>query len=110
MTAGAGPQEQTAALRYLSFDDNSLLPALFGEHDRHLARIEQQFGVVVTSRGNQLAVSGPEWSADAACRVLNDLYARLQGGLPVTQSDVDAALRIESTPEPEGEKQTSRSS
>ncbi len=104
MTAGAGPQEQTAALRYLSFDDNSLLPALFGEHDRHLARIEQQFGVVVTSRGNQLAVSGPEWSADAACRVLNDLYARLQGGLPVTQSDVDAALRIESTPEPDGEK------
>ncbi len=102
MTTGAGPQEHTAALRYLSFDDNTLLSALFGEHDRHLARIEQQLGVVVTSRGNQLAVSGPEWSADAASRVLNELYARLKNGLGVSQSDVDAALRIEATPDPQG--------
>jgi len=102
MTLGAGPQEQTAALRYLTFDDNNLLPALFGEHDRHLARIEQQLGVVVTSRGNQLAISGPEWAADAASRILNGLYARLQTGLGVSPSDVDAALRIEQTPVPHG--------
>jgi phosphate starvation-inducible PhoH-like protein len=102
MTTGAGPQEHTAALRYLSFDDNTLLSALFGEHDRHLARIEQQLGVVVRSRGNQLAVSGPDWSADAASRVLNELYARLKSGLGVSQSDVDAALRIEATPDPKG--------
>ena len=102
MTIGADSPDETAALRYLSFDDNSLLPALFGEHDRHLARIEQQLGVVVTSRGNQLAVSGPDWSAEAASSVLNTLYARLQSGLSVTPSDVDAALRIESTPDPEG--------
>jgi phosphate starvation-inducible PhoH-like protein len=102
MTLGAGPQEQTAALRYLTFDDNNLLPALFGEHDRHLARIEQQLGVVVTSRGNQLAISGPEWAADAASRILNGLYVRLQNGLGVSPSDVDAALRIEQTPETHG--------
>ena len=102
MTIGTGPQEHTAALRYLSFDDNSLLPALFGVHDRHLARIEQQLGVVVTSRGNQLTVSGPEWSADSASKVLNELYGRLQNGLGVSPSDVDAALRIESEPDTRG--------
>ena len=102
MTIGTGPQEHTAALRYLSFDDNSLLPALFGVHDRHLARIEQQLGVVVTSRGNQLTVSGPEWLADSASKVLNELYGRLQNGLGVSPSDVDAALRIESEPDTRG--------
>ena len=102
MTNETGTREAAAAPRYLSFDDNSLLPALFGEHDRHLARIEQQLGVVVTSRGNQLALSGPDWSADAATRVLNGLYARLQSGLGVSRSDVDAALRIESQPDPRG--------
>ena len=47
----------------LQFDDNSLLPMLFGEHDQHLARIERQLGVSLVSRGNRLAISGP---ADAA--------------------------------------------
>ena len=50
----------------LQFDDNSLLPLLFGEHDRNLARIEQELGVSLVSRGNKLAISGPEGSVAAA--------------------------------------------
>ncbi len=42
---------------HLKFDDNSLLPLLFGEHDQHLARIEQQLGVVLTSRVIRLVIS-----------------------------------------------------
>jgi len=90
--------EASEALRYLTFDDNGLLTALYGDHDRHLARIEQQLDVSVTSRGNQVAVSGPEWSADTAVGVLNQLYGRLKSGLSVGLADVDAALRIASVP------------
>ncbi|MDG2482470.1 MAG: PhoH family protein [Alphaproteobacteria bacterium] len=90
--------EAPEALRYLTFDDNGLLTALYGDHDRHLARIEQQLDVSVTSRGNQVAVSGPEWSADTAVGVLNQLYGRLKSGLSVGLADVDAALRIASVP------------
>jgi phosphate starvation-inducible PhoH-like protein len=90
-------------LRYLTFDDNALLSALYGDHDRHLARIEQQLEVSLTSRGNQIAVAGPPGSADAAVGVLNQLYGRLKSGLSVTLADVDAALRIASEPVPEGE-------
>ena len=43
----------------LQFDDNSLLPPLFGEHDAHLARIEAALGVSLTSRGNRIAITGP---------------------------------------------------
>ncbi len=91
------------ALRYLTFDDNALLSALYGDHDRHLARIEQQLEVSLTSRGNQIAVAGPEGSADAAVAVLNQLYGRLKSGLSVGLADVDAALRIASEPVREGE-------
>ena len=89
--------------RYLSFDDNGLVPLLFGDHDRHLARIEQRLGVALSSRGNQIAISGPDGSADAAVTVLNALYDRLKGGLPVTLAEVDAAVRIAKDPPREGE-------
>src|SRR5690606_31138178 len=64
----------------LQFDDNALLPLLFGEHDRHLARIEQQLGVSLTPRGNRLAIDGPAWSASAARSALSVLYERLKKG------------------------------
>ena len=41
---GAPRQSQTVQMQ---FDDNTLLPMLFGEHDAHLDRIERQLGVAV---------------------------------------------------------------
>jgi phosphate starvation-inducible PhoH-like protein len=78
----------------LQFDDNALLPLLFGEHDRHLARIEQQLGVSLTPRGNRLAITGPAWSASAARSALSVLYERLKKGMEVGVADVDAAVRL----------------
>ena len=43
----------------LEFDDNLLLPLLYGERDQHLVRIERQLGVSVVTRGNRVAISGP---------------------------------------------------
>ena len=50
----------------LDFDDNRLLPMLYGAHDKHLAQIEQRLGVSLASRGNQLVITGPAETADAA--------------------------------------------
>ncbi len=79
---------------HMRFRDNSLLPALFGAHDRHLARIEQTLGVVVGSRGNELAIDGPAEQVGAAQRVLSSLYDRLVRGGNVGAGEVDAALRL----------------
>ena len=35
----------TSGPAHMQFDDNRLLPLLFGEHDQNLARIEQELGV-----------------------------------------------------------------
>ena len=68
---------------HVQFDDNRLLSALFGEHDQHLARIEQRLGVSVISRGNRIAIRGTASSARAARAVLTALYDRLRRGLEV---------------------------
>ena len=78
----------------VQFDDNSLLPPLYGEHDRHLARIEQLLGVTLASRGNRIAISGANSRAAAARDALLALYDRLRRGMPVDMGEVDAAVRF----------------
>jgi phosphate starvation-inducible protein PhoH and related proteins len=88
------PPLSVAPAVHLEFDDNRLLPLLFGEYDQNLARIEQQLGVSLVSRGNQVAISGPAESVDAARETLNILYQRLKHGQPVDRNDVDAVMRM----------------
>jgi phosphate starvation-inducible protein PhoH and related proteins len=79
---------------HLQFADNALLPQLFGEHDKHLERIERALGVALVSRGNRLAISGPEHGADVARTTLTALYDRLKRGEEIDAHAVDAALRM----------------
>ncbi len=76
-----------------------MLPLLYGEHDRHLARIEQAFGVVVSSRGNEIAITGPAQSVSETERVLTRLYDKLTKGQDVGAGDVDAAVRMTKRPQ-----------
>jgi phosphate starvation-inducible PhoH-like protein len=78
----------------MSFDDNSLLPQLFGDGDQHLARIERALGISLASRGNRLAISGNAARAELARSALAGLYDRLKRGHEVDAQAVDAALRM----------------
>ena len=42
----------------LTFDNNKLASALYGQFDENLARLEQKLGVDIRSRGNQLTIKG----------------------------------------------------
>jgi phosphate starvation-inducible PhoH-like protein len=78
----------------IEFEDNRLLPTVFGEHDRHLARIEQRLGVTLHNRGNVVTVSGPQDAADTACDALNRIYESARTGHQVGPAEIDAALRM----------------
>jgi len=78
----------------MAFDDNALLPALFGEHDRHIARIEQVVGVTLSSRGNRLSISGDAYAQKMAKTVLRNLYALLERGQEIGPGEVDGAIRM----------------
>jgi phosphate starvation-inducible protein PhoH and related proteins len=91
--ASSAPKSAGDAVQ-MQFDDNALLPLLFGERDAYLDRIERQLGVSVVSRGNRLAISGPSPRADQARAALTALYDRLKRGLEVDGPTVDAAVRL----------------
>ena len=87
----------------LQFDDNSLLPLLFGQHDKNLARLERQLGVSLASFGNEVTVSGGADDQEAAARALAALYERLKKGMAVGEAEVDAAVRLARHPVTAGE-------
>jgi phosphate starvation-inducible protein PhoH and related proteins len=78
----------------LTFDDNSLIPLLFGEHNAHLHYLEDLLDVDISSRGNTVAIKGNAKSMHMAEAVLEMLWDRLLKNKDVTISDVDAALRF----------------
>jgi phosphate starvation-inducible PhoH-like protein len=87
------PPRETAVAVQMQFDDNSLLPVLFGERDRNLERIEEKLGVALVSRGNRLMISGAANHAETARVALDQLYRRSQQGHEIDAAAVDAALR-----------------
>lgn len=78
----------------LTFPNNQLLQDLCGRHDAHLQLIEDNLGVQLVARGNQLAILGPAEQATQAKQVLEDLYNLLKTGVPLSPAQVEAALRI----------------
>jgi phosphate starvation-inducible PhoH-like protein len=78
----------------LEFDNNLLLPLLYGDRDQHLDRIERRLGVSVVTRGNRLTISGSGPATEAAHLVLSQLYDRLKRGQEVDLPAVEAAIRL----------------
>ena len=78
----------------LQFEDNRLLPALFGHHDEHLVQIERLLDVKLRYRGNRLEIVGPAASRAIAERAIERLYRRLTDGHDVNQGEVQAAVRM----------------
>ncbi len=82
------------ARNQIEFDDNLLLPLLYGERDQHLSQIERQLGVSLVSRGNRLAIAGPASATEVAHLALAQLYDRLKGGQEIDPASVEAAMRF----------------
>ena len=92
-TAAAAPSTGARAVT-LQFSDNTLLPLLLGDHDRHLVRLEQGLGVRLSCRGNRVAINGEPERVEAAQGALRGLWTRLERGQPVGRAEVEAAIRL----------------
>jgi len=82
----------------LQFANNALLPMLYGEDDKNLLKIEKTFNVVATSRGNMLVLTGEPGAVHTSRDILEGLYHKLEGGMEVGSSQVDAAIRMSAPP------------
>ncbi|MBH69535.1 MAG: phosphate starvation-inducible protein PhoH [Rhodospirillaceae bacterium] len=89
------PRTASSTKLVLEFDDYKLLPPLFGQHDRNLARIEQKLKVSAACFGNKIELKGNSSSVHKAKAVLEALYRKLESENLVEMIDpgiVDAAL------------------
>ena len=80
----------------LEFDDNERLRLICGQHNCHLARIEQALGVGMNSFGNQITISGEGDNVDRASQTFTSLYRQLsdhETGEEVSATLVDDLLR-----------------
>ena len=79
----------------LEFENYKLLPFLFGDHDRNIARIEQKLRVSIGCFGDQIEIKGSEKGVNQAVAAIEALYKKLdlEGNTECIDFDiVDAAI------------------
>lgn len=81
----------------IEFDDNRLLPLIFGEQDQYLTLIENYFSVIISARGNKITIIGDMPQTEMARLVLEQLYTRLKNKEEIGKAEVEAALRHENS-------------
>ena len=77
------------------FEDNRLVPALYGEQNAHLRKIGSVLDIEISSRGNEVLLGGESVRIEKARQVLEALWARLQEGQDIDAHTVDSALRFQ---------------
>ena len=61
----------------LEFEDNTLMTIICGQHNQHLARIEQALNVSMDSFGNQIKITGLSDKVELASKTFTSLYKQL---------------------------------
>lgn len=79
---------------HLEFNDNALLPLLYGEHNTHLRYLEDKLKIEFSDRGNTLDVRGNSRDVKNAVRILKTLWEKLEDGQKVSVAEIDTALRF----------------
>jgi len=78
----------------LTFADNSVAAALYGQNNGHLRLIERQLGLSLHARGNELSIIGSKEGVELAHRLLEQLRSMQQQGRAVTTDDVVRGLQM----------------
>jgi phosphate starvation-inducible PhoH-like protein len=79
-------------VRKIKLREGTNTAALFGHHDRHLKLIEEEFGIRLSARGEELALEGSPDAERRAERVLTELAALTTEGYELKAEDVSLAL------------------
>ena len=82
------------AIKQFNLPDNALALSLFGKGGENVRRFEELLDVKVDTRGSAVTIQGDPSRSLLAERLIMDLYALLEKGYPLTQPDIDYALRI----------------
>jgi phosphate starvation-inducible PhoH-like protein len=79
-------------VRKLKLREGTNTAVLFGHHDRHLKLIEEELGVRLSARGEELTLDGQPDATRHAERVLTELAALANEGMVLQPDDITHAL------------------
>jgi len=80
--------------RSLNFENNSLLAILYGEKNYNVSLIEKMLEVVVSTRGNYLAISGKVDDVNVAADLFEALYNKIENGSrEISEVDIKAMIK-----------------
>ncbi|MEW6543756.1 MAG: PhoH family protein [Nitrospirota bacterium] len=80
-------------MRKIKFREGTNTASLFGSRDLHLKMIEEDLGVRVSARGDEVALDGPPDAVRRAERLLVELAALTAEGYELKAEDVAVALK-----------------
>lgn len=87
---------KTAAVT-VTIADELALPNLYGDMDKNLRLIENNYGVILSARGNRVQIEGEEKSVARAERLLKQLADMLAQGIISRKDEVNTAIQASST-------------
>jgi phosphate starvation-inducible PhoH-like protein len=82
----------------LSFENQSLLGALYGQFDANLVQVENRLGVFISARGDRLHIEGPADSVARGRDVLRAMYDRLAQGQDLDAGLIESIIAMSSEP------------
>ena len=94
--------EVTRASVEVSFENQSLLGALFGQFDANLVQVENRLGVFIHARGDRVLIEGPEDSVARARETLKTMYDRLAQGQDLDAGAIESLISMSNEPTLEG--------
>ena len=69
----------------LELEDNKVLIELYGQHDENLTKIENNFGIHISYRGNIIEFRGNQDACSAASKFISNVYNKLASGKKITK-------------------------
>ena len=81
------------SVRKIKLREGTNTASLFGSHDRHLKLIEEELGVQISARGDEVSLDGSPAAVQQAERALQELAALTGEGYELRSDDVSLAVK-----------------
>ena len=100
--AAINSNEAGRARAELSFENQSLLGALFGQFDANLVQVENRLHVYIHARGDKVLIEGAEDAVARARDTLMTMYDRLAQGQDLDAGAIESLIAMSNEPTLEG--------
>jgi phosphate starvation-inducible PhoH-like protein len=77
-------------------ENEMALPSLYGDMDKNLRLIENNYGVILNVRGNRIQIEGEEKAVSRAERLVKQLADMLAQGIITQKEEVNTAIQASS--------------